>query len=151
MNIVPLFQDRILPKPPFRILLNSRHRDISPEPGPGQAVYRPFRSGRRDCSFDHNHVLEAIQKTNSTIICKCQWQKHCKQYRKRANGKFSFRNSPHEGDLALFLPTRKSGNGAGFNGMQHCRGIITSIMEYAVELTVAKITHYILHYSPTGP
>jgi hypothetical protein len=40
--------------------LNSRHRNTSPEPGPGQAVtvHRPFRSGRRDCSFDHHHVLE---------------------------------------------------------------------------------------------
>jgi hypothetical protein len=51
---------------------------------------------------------------------------------------------PHEVDLALFLPVHKSGNGAGLNGMQQCRGIITSTMEYVVELTVADTVSCVL-------
>ncbi|TFK25285.1 hypothetical protein FA15DRAFT_668655 [Coprinopsis marcescibilis] len=54
--------------------------------------------------FDHDHFLEAIHKTGSTIK---KWQKQCKEYRERAKGKISFRNFA-KGDLALFLPTRNS-------------------------------------------
>ncbi|KAJ6460898.1 putative peripheral membrane protein [Mycena sanguinolenta] len=55
-------------------------------------------------AFDHDHFLEAIMKTGSTIR---KWQKQCKEYRERAKGKISFRNFA-KGDLALFLPTRNS-------------------------------------------
>ncbi|KAI0250611.1 putative peripheral membrane protein [Lactifluus subvellereus] len=55
-------------------------------------------------SFDHDHFLEVIAKTSSTIR---KWQKQCKEYRERAKGKISFRNFA-KGDLALFLPTRNS-------------------------------------------
>jgi autophagy-related protein 11 len=65
--------------------------------------------------FDHDHFLEAIHKTGSTIK---KWQKQCKEYRERAKGKISFRNFA-KGDLALFLPTRNSISKpwAAFNGM----------------------------------
>lgn len=55
-------------------------------------------------AFDHDHFLEAVTKTGSTIR---KWQKQCKDYRERAKGKISFRNFA-KGDLALFLPTRNS-------------------------------------------
>ncbi|KAF8467125.1 autophagy-related protein 11-domain-containing protein [Russula ochroleuca] len=55
-------------------------------------------------SFDHDHFLEVIANTSSTIR---KWQKQCKEYRERAKGKISFRNFA-KGDLALFLPTRNS-------------------------------------------
>ncbi|KAG6868033.1 hypothetical protein C0993_008183, partial [Termitomyces sp. T159_Od127] len=55
-------------------------------------------------AFDHDHFLEAIAKTGSTIR---KWQKQCKEYRERAKSKISFRNFA-KGDLALFLPTRNS-------------------------------------------
>ncbi|KAH9171318.1 putative peripheral membrane protein [Lactarius sanguifluus] len=55
-------------------------------------------------SFDHDHFLEIVSKTGSTIR---KWQKQCKEYRERAKGKISFRNFA-KGDLALFLPTRNS-------------------------------------------
>jgi len=66
-------------------------------------------------SFDHDHFLEALAKTGSTIR---KWQKQCKEYRERAKGKISFRNFA-KGDLALFLPTRNSVSKpwAAFNGM----------------------------------
>ncbi|KAG5636476.1 hypothetical protein H0H81_007894 [Sphagnurus paluster] len=66
-------------------------------------------------AFDHDHFLEAIAKTGSTIR---KWQKQCKEYRERAKGKISFRNFA-KGDLALFLPTRNSVTKpwAAFNGM----------------------------------
>ncbi|KAF8190503.1 hypothetical protein BJ912DRAFT_1100883 [Pholiota molesta] len=54
--------------------------------------------------FDHDHFLEAVAKTGTTIR---KWQKQCKEYRERAKGKISFRNFA-KGDLALFLPTRNS-------------------------------------------
>jgi autophagy-related protein 11 len=65
-------------------------------------------------SFDHDHFLEVIMKTGSTIR---KWQKQCKEYRERAKGKISFRNFA-KGDLALFLPTRNSVSKpwAAFNG-----------------------------------
>ena len=64
--------------------------------------------------FDHDHFLEAVMKTGSTIR---KWQKQCKEYRERAKGKISFRNFA-KGDLALFLPTRNSVSKpwAAFNG-----------------------------------
>ena len=66
-------------------------------------------------AFDHDHFLETIAKTGSTIR---KWQKQCKEYRERAKGKISFRNFA-KGDLALFLPTRNSVSKpwAAFNGM----------------------------------
>lgn len=65
-------------------------------------------------SFDHDHFLEVISKTGSTIR---KWQKQCKEYRERAKAKISFRNFA-KGDLALFLPTRNSISKpwAAFNG-----------------------------------
>jgi autophagy-related protein 11 len=65
-------------------------------------------------AFDHDHFLEAITKTGSTIR---KWQKQCKEYRERAKAKISFRNFA-KGDLALFLPTRNSVSKpwAAFNG-----------------------------------
>lgn len=65
-------------------------------------------------AFDHDHFLETIAKTGSTIR---KWQKQCKEYRERAKGKISFRNFA-KGDLALFLPTRNSVSKpwAAFNG-----------------------------------
>jgi autophagy-related protein 11 len=64
--------------------------------------------------FDHDHFLEVISKTGTTIR---KWQKQCKEYRERAKGKISFRNFS-KGDLALFLPTRNSVSKpwAAFNG-----------------------------------
>lgn len=75
--------------------------------------------------FDHDHFLEAVTKTGSTIR---KWQKQCKEYRERAKGKISFRNFA-KGDLALFLPTRNSVSKpwAAFNG-RHFRtvnGLVT--------------------------
>ena len=66
-------------------------------------------------TFDHDHFLETINKTGSTIR---KWQKQCKEYRERAKGKISFRNFA-KGDLALFLPTRNSVSKpwAAFNGL----------------------------------
>lgn len=66
-------------------------------------------------AFDHDHFLETVAKTGSTIR---KWQKQCKEYRERAKGKISFRNFA-KGDLALFLPTRNSVSKpwAAFNGM----------------------------------
>ena len=68
--------------------------------------------------FDHDHFLEAVMKTGSTIR---KWQKQCKEYRERAKGKISFRNFA-KGDLALFLPTRNSVSKpwAAFNGELLC-------------------------------
>ena len=65
-------------------------------------------------SFDHDHFLEVIVKTSTTIR---KWQKQCKEYRERSKGKISFRNFA-KGDLALFLPTRNSVSKpwAAFNG-----------------------------------
>lgn len=65
-------------------------------------------------AFDHDHFLEAVAKTGTTIR---KWQKQCKEYRERAKGKISFRNFA-KGDLALFLPTRNSASKpwAAFNG-----------------------------------
>jgi autophagy-related protein 11 len=70
-------------------------------------------------AFDHDHFLEAVLKTGSTIR---KWQKQCKEYRERAKGKISFRNFA-KGDLALFLPTRNSVSKpwAAFNGMCFCK------------------------------
>lgn len=66
-------------------------------------------------AFDHDHFLEVVGKTGSTIR---KWQKQCKEYRERAKGRISFRNFA-KGDLALFLPTRNSASKpwAAFNGM----------------------------------
>lgn len=71
--------------------------------------------------FDHDHFLEAVAKTGSTIR---KWQKQCKEYRERAKGKISFRNFA-KGDLALFLPTRNSVSKpwAAFNGKDFCSKI----------------------------
>ena len=65
-------------------------------------------------SFDHDGLLAAIAKSESTIR---KWQKHCKKYRESAKNKISFRDFV-VGDLALFLPTRNSPlrPWAAFNG-----------------------------------
>ncbi|KAF7360793.1 ATG11 domain-containing protein [Mycena venus] len=86
-------------------------------------------------AFDHDHFLEAITKTGSTIR---KWQKQCKEYRERAKGKISFRNFA-KGDLALFLPTRNSVSKpwAAFNEQLKTRewivARITSITERVVD------------------
>ncbi|KAF7377787.1 ATG11 domain-containing protein [Mycena sanguinolenta] len=86
-------------------------------------------------AFDHDHFLEAIMKTGSTIR---KWQKQCKEYRERAKGKISFRNFA-KGDLALFLPTRNSVSKpwAAFNEQLKTRewivARITSITERVVD------------------
>ena len=65
-------------------------------------------------SFDHDGLLAAIAKSESTIR---KWQKHCKKYRESAKNKISYRDFV-VGDLALFLPTRNSPlrPWAAFNG-----------------------------------
>ncbi|KAH9973939.1 autophagy-related protein 11-domain-containing protein [Russula compacta] len=104
-------------------------------------------------SFDHDHFLEAIKKTGSTIR---KWQKQCKEYRERSKGKISFRNFS-KGDLALFLPTRNTSSKpwAAFNvsnphhflkvtgslveqlkTREWMVGRITSITEHVVDLNV---------------
>jgi autophagy-related protein 11 len=89
-------------------------------------------------SFDHDHFLEVITKTGSTIR---KWQKQCKEYRERAKGKISFRNFA-KGDLALFLPTRNSISKpwAAFNGKWNW-----SLVQYLVlTLTLVSFPHYFL-------
>ncbi|KAI0266091.1 putative peripheral membrane protein [Gloeopeniophorella convolvens] len=84
---------------------NARHATIGPldEPSPVDPS-DPAGAVEILRSFDHDHFLEVIGKTGSTIR---KWQKQCKEYRERAKGKISFRNFA-KGDLALFLPTRNS-------------------------------------------
>ncbi|KAJ7765324.1 hypothetical protein B0H16DRAFT_416878 [Mycena metata] len=81
-------------------------------------------------AFDHDHFLEAITKTGSTIR---KWQKQCKEYRERAKGKISFRNFA-KGDLALFLPTRNSVSKpwAAFNVLPFC---LVSFPHYFLQAT----------------
>ena len=93
----------------FRSNLIGHPDEPSPiDPSDPAAALEVFRE------FDHDHFLEAIMKTGSTIR---KWQKQCKEYRERAKGKISFRNFA-KGDLALFLPTRNSVSKpwAAFNG-----------------------------------
>jgi autophagy-related protein 11 len=63
---------------------------------------------------DHDRFLDVIAKTASSIH---KWQKQCKEYRERAKEKITFRKFS-KGDLALFLPLRKSGSNtwAAFTG-----------------------------------
>ena len=96
-------------------LANTKHGSIGPldEPSPIDTS-DPAGAVEILRSFDHDHFLEMIVKTGSTIR---KWQKQCKEYRERAKGKISFRNFA-KGDLALFLPTRNSISKpwAAFNG-----------------------------------
>ena len=64
--------------------------------------------------FDLDALADIIAQTGTTIH---KWQKQCKEYRRRAKSKISFRDF-QEGDLALFLPTRNSvaKPWAAFNG-----------------------------------
>ena len=66
-------------------------------------------------TYDLDAFSEAVTKVGSVMR---ELLKQCKDYRKRANGKISFRNFA-KGDLALFLPTRNSQSKpwAAFNGM----------------------------------
>ena len=66
-------------------------------------------------TYDLDAFSEAVTKVGSVMR---ELLKQCKDYRKRAKGKISFRNFA-KGDLALFLPTRnsKSKPWAAFNGM----------------------------------
>jgi autophagy-related protein 11 len=95
---------------------STRHGSISPhdEPPPVDPS-DPAGAVEILRSFDHDHFLEVVSKTGSTIR---KWQKQCKEYRERAKGKISFRNFA-KGDLALFLPTRNSISKpwAAFNGI----------------------------------
>ncbi|KAF7325634.1 ATG11 domain-containing protein [Mycena kentingensis (nom. inval.)] len=85
--------------PSFRHGIISQLDEPSPiDPSDPPAALEALRA------FDHDHFLEAVTKTGSTIR---KWQKQCKEYRERAKGKISFRNFA-KGDLALFLPTRNS-------------------------------------------
>ena len=67
------------------------------------------------CTYDLDAFSEAVTKVGSVMR---ELLKQCKDYRKRAKGKISFRNFA-KGDLALFLPTRNSQSKpwAAFNGM----------------------------------
>ncbi|KIM47021.1 hypothetical protein M413DRAFT_267979 [Hebeloma cylindrosporum] len=83
----------------FRHNVIGQHDEPSPiDPGDPTAALDILRE------FDHDHFLEAVTKTGTTIR---KWQKQCKEYRERSKGKISFRNFA-KGDLALFLPTRNS-------------------------------------------
>ncbi len=87
------------------LLANVKHGSNVPldEPSPVDPS-DPARAVEILRSFDHDHFLEVIVKTSSTIR---KWQKQCKEYRERSKGKISFRNFAKD-DLALFLPTRNS-------------------------------------------
>lgn len=97
------------------IVPHSRHVAPGPQDEPSpidpsdpQAALEVLRA------VDHDHLLDVINKTGSTIR---KWQKQCKEYRDRSKGKISFRNFA-KGDLALFLPTKNSESKpwAAFNG-----------------------------------
>lgn len=97
------------------IVPHSRHAVLGPQDEPSpidpsdpQAALEILRV------VDHDHLLDVINKTGSTIR---KWQKQCKEYRDRSKGKISFRNFT-KGDLALFLPTKNSESKpwAAFNG-----------------------------------
>ena len=97
------------------IVPHSRHAALGPQDEPSpidpsdpQTALEILRA------VDHDHQLDVINKTGSTIR---KWQKQCKEYRDRSKGKISFRNFT-KGDLALFLPTKNSESKpwAAFNG-----------------------------------
>jgi len=97
------------------IVPHSRHAVLGPQDEPSpvdpsdpQAALEILRA------VDHDHLLDVVNKTGSTIR---KWQKQCKEYRDRSKGKISFRNFA-KGDLALFLPTKNSESKpwAAFNG-----------------------------------
>lgn len=97
------------------IVPHSRHPVLGPQdeplpidPSDPQAALDTLRA------VDHDHLLDVVNKTGSTIR---KWQKQCKEYRDRSKGKISFRNFT-KGDLALFLPTKNSESKpwAAFNG-----------------------------------
>ena len=97
------------------IVPHSRHVVLGPQDEPSpidpsdpQAALEILRA------IDHDHLLDVVNKTGSTIR---KWQKQCKEYRDRSKGKISFRNFA-KGDLALFLPTKNSESKpwAAFNG-----------------------------------
>lgn len=97
------------------IVPHSRHTILGPQDDPSpidpsdpQTALEILRA------VDHDHLLDVINKTGSTIR---KWQKQCKEYRDRSKGKISFRNFT-KGDLALFLPTKNSESKpwAAFNG-----------------------------------
>ncbi|KAH9998573.1 hypothetical protein BJV77DRAFT_1156392 [Russula vinacea] len=86
-------------------LSNAKHGpNVPPDEPPPVDPSDPAGAVETLRSFDHDHFLEVVGKTISTIR---KWQKQCKEYRERAKGKISFRNFA-KGDLALFLPTRNS-------------------------------------------
>ncbi|KAJ7266262.1 autophagy-related protein 11-domain-containing protein [Mycena rebaudengoi] len=92
-----------------------RSSSVRHQPSRRAIAHRPFGPVLETLrAFDHDHFLEAITKTGSTIR---KWQKQCKEYRERAKGKISFRNFA-KGDLALFRPMRNSVSKpwAAFNG-----------------------------------
>ena len=90
-------------------ILGSQDEPSPIDPSDPQAALEILRT------VDHDHLLDVVNKTGSTIR---KWQKQCKEYRDRAKGKISFRNFT-KGDLALFLPTKNSESKpwAAFNGM----------------------------------
>lgn len=93
---------------PRHAVLGPQDEPLPIDPSDPQAALEILRA------VDHDHLLDVVNKTGSTIR---KWQKQCKEYRDRAKGKISFRNFT-KGDLALFLPTKNSESKpwAAFNG-----------------------------------
>ena len=100
--------DSIVVQHPRHTVLGPQDEPLPIDPSDPQAALEILRA------VDHDHLLDVVNKTGSTIR---KWQKQCKEYRDRAKGKISFRNFT-KGDLALFLPTKNSESKpwAAFNG-----------------------------------
>ena len=100
--------DSVIIPHPRNAVLGSQGEPSPIDPSDPQAALEILRT------VDHDHLLDVVNKGNSTIR---RWQKQCKEYRDRAKGKISFRNFT-KGDLALFLPTKNSESKpwAAFNG-----------------------------------
>jgi autophagy-related protein 11 len=100
--------DSIIVPHPRHAILGPQDEPSPIDPSDPQAALEILRA------IDHDHLLDAVNKTGSTIR---KWQKQCKEYRDRSKGKISFRNFA-KGDLALFLPTKNSESKpwAAFNG-----------------------------------
>ena len=100
--------DSIIVPHPRQPVLGPQDEPSPIDPSDPQAALEMLRA------VDHDHLLDVVNKTGSTIR---KWQKQCKEYRDRSKGKISFRNFT-KGDLALFLPSKNSESKpwAAFNG-----------------------------------
>ena len=109
--------DSIIVPHPRQPVLGPQDEPSPIDPSDPQAALEMLRT------VDHDHLLDMVNKTGSTIR---KWQKQCKEYRDRSKGKISFRNFT-KGDLALFLPTKNSESKpwAAFNGA--CRWRIETV------------------------